>query len=1076
MPSTQPKPLAQLTSKNLASFFSEITLSKGQQYFKEGRVLAVDYSEGHLTASATVLSSTNQKYALIVGAFSSGSQTFIFSQCDCPVGKCCKHAAAVIYHFISHSNNNDDIVESWLEKLDDITDEKETEEIDERQHLYVLRLTSKNCFVEIRKGKLNKKGFYGKGSVIAISNPNYLSSWKFSEEEIKLIRLLADQNHYDCKLTIKKEEGYLALKKMLATGRCFLGDDRTPLRINETKDISFIWNSLQGNQQQLHLELANVENWQLLPTEPVTYIDTDNFNIGEINTDIPIEKLMLLKHAPVMSDANVEQLSHQLIKHFPVNVLPETLLVEFEEVNLPLIKKITLTMAQFSNQVQLQPVVIAEFIYGDISFPAHSNKDRFTILKQHSKNIKVIRDLRAEQYAIDDLHLLSLGAIASEYLPLEALQEGVERQLEEGSVWTLGHLPEGIQDWIGFTTVGIEQCKNSGFIVEVADDFDLKIVEPELIIDIDDQEDLGWFSMALTADIDGQQISLLPLIAAWLSHNKEPKDEEELLLPTPNGSFVKIKVSSIRPIISLIEELFTGRDEQLRIPQNRAMLLNDFSAHDISLINGQRVKALADKLADFNGIEPVIVPKSMQATLREYQQEGLNWLCFLKEYGFGGTLADDMGLGKTLQTLAFIMKQQELSLNQRGSLIICPTSLVGNWLKETQKFTPDLRVVVCHGSKRQSILSTLDEYDIVITTYPLIVRDSKHYQDRAFDHIVLDEAQQIKNIQAKVTQQVKELKAGFKLCLSGTPLENHLGELKSLMDFSLIGLLGNHQHFNKYFRQPIEKHGNVAKAKELSRRIEPFLLRRTKNEVMAELPEKTIIEQNVILEKDQRNLYEAIRVTMEKKIRDLFAKKGMANSHIEFLDALLKLRQACCDARLVKLEQAQGVKSNAKLDWLINNLPEMIAEGRKIIIFSQFTTMLGLIEAELKELSIRYSKLTGQTRKRQPQIDGFQEGTNSVFLISLKAGGTGLNLTAADTVIHYDPWWNPAVEKQATDRAHRIGQDKAVFVYKLIAEGTIEEKIQEMQKHKQGIADSVFSGKKQTAWEGRAEELLSLFQ
>ena len=829
MPPTHVKPLAQLTLQDLTSF-SETTLSKGQQYFKEGRVLAVDYSEGHLTASATVLGSKNQKYELVVGAFRSGPLTVVFSQCDCPVGKCCKHAAAVIYHYTSNSNNNDDIVENWLDQLDDVTDEKETEEIDERQHLYVLRLTGNKCSVEIRKGKLNKKGHYGKGSIKAIGNLNYLSSWEYSEEEIKLIRLLADQNYYDCKLTLKKEEGYLALKKMLATGRCFLGDDRTPLRLNETKDISFNWNSLQGNQQQLHLELPNVENWRLLPTEPVTYIDTDNFKIGEINTDIPIEKLMLLKHAPVMSDASVEQFSHQLIKHFPVNVLPETLLVEFEEVNLPLVKKITLTMAQFSDQVQLQPSVFAEFIYGNNIFPAHVNKDKFTILKQHNKSIKVIRDLRAEQYAIDDLHSLNLGAIASEYLPFEASQEG--------SVWTLGHLPEGIHDWIAFTTVGIEQCKSSGFIVEITDDFDLKIIEPELVIDIDDEEDLGWFSMALTADIDGQQISLLPLIASWLSQNKEPKDEDELLLPTPNGSFVKIKVSSIKPIINLIEELFTGKGDQLRIPQNRAMLLNDLSAHEISLINGQRVKALADKLADFKGIETVTVPESMQATLREYQQEGLNWLCFLKEYGFGGTLADDMGLGKTLQTLAFIMKQQELNLNQRGSLIICPTSLVGNWLKEAQRFTPDLTAVVCHGSKRQSILSTLDKYDIVITTYPLIVRDSKHYEDIAFDHIVLDEAQQIKNIQSKVTQQVKELKAGFKLCLSGTPLENHLGELKSLMDFSLIGLLGNHQHFNKHFRQPIEKHGNVAKAKELSRRIEPFLLRRTKDEVMAELPEE----------------------------------------------------------------------------------------------------------------------------------------------------------------------------------------------------------------------------------------------
>jgi SNF2 family DNA or RNA helicase len=382
--------------------------------------------------------------------------------------------------------------------------------------------------------------------------------------------------------------------------------------------------------------------------------------------------------------------------------------------------------------------------------------------------------------------------------------------------------------------------------------------------------------------------------------------------------------------------------------------------------------------------------------------------------------------------------------------------------------------VVIHGNKRQPLLDQINQFDVVVTTYPLMLRDEAIYCEYVFEHIILDEAQQIKNAQAKVTQVIKTLRGRFRLCLSGTPLENHLGELKSLMDFCLPGLLGQHTYFNKQFRGPIEKQADVEKSQLLSQRIAPFMLRRTKKEVVSELPEKTVIIQTLELERDQRNLYESIRLVMEKKLRELFAKKGVSSSHIEFLDALLKLRQACCDPRLVKLEQAQQVKDNAKMTWLIQNLPEMIEEGRKILIFSQFTGMLALIEDELKRLAISYSKLTGQTRDRQTQIDSFQEGDNSVFLISLKAGGTGLNLTAADTVIHFDPWWNPAAERQATDRAHRIGQLNPVFVYKLIAQGTVEEKIQEMQQHKQGLADSILSDGTQGPWQGSANDLLAL--
>ena len=1072
-------PLDHISQQDIVSFFNNLTFIRGRNYYNEGRVLTVEVSDDRFTASATVKGSGNQKYHLGLGLYQKGSQTVLFSECDCPVGKNCKHVVATLLHLIHHGIETVSPLQAWFEQLEEHETDNDSlnSENNNDQLLYILIPKNDEWHVEFRKGKTNKTGVYTKGRLQRINEPHYISSWEYSAEEIKLFHLLAHKNgrgygNYQYKL--KGKSGDFALQQMLATGRCFLEDNRTPLKMNrELKELEYQWVENKNNTQKLQLMIDGNVQWHVIPTQPIYYFDTQKLQLSKLSTPITAEKLNILKTAPAVADGEIKRFSHQFLKHFPAKILPKTLLLEFAEVDTPLQTKLTLTMIPSSESRELQPVVEAQFIYAEYHFPVDYEQKDFSIIKKKARTVKVNRNLDEEMDAIELLESLDLYCIVHG----QTLYGGNAEYAEpSSSFWTIGEMPNAVTEWVGLINSGVAQCREAGMIVEIADDFDLNIVEPDLVIDVDDEEDSGWFSMSLTAEVNEQQVELLPLIAAWLSQNREPDDDDELLLPSPYGGFIKLKASAIRPIISLIEELFSEKDDSLKVPFNRAMLLNELSAHEISLINGQRVKALADKLANFQGIEAVSVPKSINATLREYQHEGLNWLCFLKEYGFGGILADDMGLGKTLQTLTFIAKQQEDGKNQKGSLIICPTSLVGNWQKEAQKFAPSLNVAVCHGTGRRKLFKQLDEFDVVITTYPLITRDSEHYLDKAFDHIILDEAQLIKNAKAKSTQQINDLKAGFKLCLSGTPLENHLGELKSLMDFSLLGLLGNHQHFKKYFRQPIEKEGNSVRADELTRRISPFLLRRTKGQVMAELPEKMVIEQDIILEKDQRNLYESIRVAMEQRIRELFAQKGVAKSHIEFLDALLKLRQACCDARLVKLEQAQKVRSNAKLDWLTKHIPEMIAEGRKILIFSQFTTMLGFIEDELKQLNIPYSKLTGQTRKRQIQIDNFQEGDNPVFLISLKAGGTGLNLTAADTVIHYDPWWNPAVEKQATDRTHRIGQDKAVFVYKLIAEGTIEEKIKELQKHKQDIADSVLSGKKQSSWSGNADELLSLFK
>jgi len=440
-----------------------------------------------------------------------------------------------------------------------------------------------------------------------------------------------------------------------------------------------------------------------------------------------------------------------------------------------------------------------------------------------------------------------------------------------------------------------------------------------------------------------------------------------------------------------------------------------------------------------------------------------------------GILADDMGLGKTIQTLACILKEKEEGRLQHPALVIAPTSLMHNWRVEAQKFSPELRVLVLHGAHRARYFDDISKYDLVLTTYPLLPRDAGFLIDEPYHMLILDEAQNIKNPRAKASQLVREFNARHRLCLTGTPIENHLGELWAQFDFLMPGYLYDQKNFGQLFRKPIEQDGSDARQDALNIRVRPFLLRRMKEDVAKELPAKTNIVRSVELEGEQRALYESVRLAMQKKVRDSVAAMGVAKSQIIVLDALMKMRQVCCDPRLVKQINTDGIPSS-KMDMLREMLPEMVAEGRKILIFSQFAEMLRLIEALCHELTLPYVKLTGQTKDRVTPVEMFQEGAVPIFLVSLKAGGTGLNLTAADTVIHFDPWWNPAAEDQATDRAHRIGQDKPVFVYKLTTIGTVEEKILEMQERKRALANSIHgSGSKGNAlWS--EEELQSLFE
>ena len=577
-----------------------------------------------------------------------------------------------------------------------------------------------------------------------------------------------------------------------------------------------------------------------------------------------------------------------------------------------------------------------------------------------------------------------------------------------------------------------------------------------------DFSDGGWFSLSVGFDVDGERYDLLPILANLLKQDflEETLDRPNngfVYAPLPNGDALKLPSGRVRRILAhltaLVDPKFFGKV--------RIHALDVAGLEGLEILGIETPKGLAKlkaRLENFSKVEEMETPDEIKATLRDYQKSGFQWMQFLANHGLHGILADDMGLGKTLQTLAHLMEEKVSGRSKgRPSLVIAPTSVVPNWRAEVIKFAPGLRVLVLNGADRKKYYRSIPHADIVITSFALLQRDIEKLLGYKYHLFVLDEAPYIPTPRAKVAKAACRVIAKHRLGLSGTPMENHLGELWSLMHFLIPGYLGTEDAFNKNFRKPIEEEGDAEKNQLLKKRIAPLVLRRTKNQVATELPPKTEMVHLVELHSDQKDLYETVRATMDKRVREAIAARGIEQSQIVFLDALLKLRQICCDPRLLPPDFADGVRRSAKLEFLKELLATLIEEDRRILIFSQFTTMLGLIEAHLVNTSIPYLKLTGGSKDRGKLVEQFQSGAFPVFLISLKAGGTGLNLTAADTVIHYDPWWNPAAEAQATDRAYRIGQDKPVFVHKLLCQETVEERIHRLQLEKAKLADGLLA-------------------
>ncbi|QWT19221.1 DEAD/DEAH box helicase [Bacillus sp. NP157] len=609
-----------------------------------------------------------------------------------------------------------------------------------------------------------------------------------------------------------------------------------------------------------------------------------------------------------------------------------------------------------------------------------------------------------------------------------------------------------------------------GFALEYAPSFPFEVLEGPVHWYGQAREDDAdrAFDLEIGIEVEGRRVNLLPAVAQALAEHQlslspAPGEAEDSVwyAPVDDRRRVPVRLKELRDLLAPLAEYLEKPRQQLHLPRVQAGRLEELAQ---ALPSGgsfeapERLRGFTRRLREAAERASDAVPEGLNAELRGYQRDGLRWMNALAEAGTGGVLADDMGLGKTLQLITHLLALKETGQLEAPALVVVPTSLVPNWASEVARFAPSLRLLALHGPQRAETFTRMAANDVILTTYALLPRDVEALKKQPFSLVVLDEAQQVKNPRTQARRALLALKIPRCLCLTGTPLENHLGELWSQIDLAVPGLLGDEGAFRRHYRAPIEKHQDVSVQERLNRRIAPFILRRTKAQVASELPAKTEITRRVVMEPRQRDLYESLRLSLAEELREVIAQRGIAHSGIVVLDALLKLRQVCCDPRLVKLEAARGVRESAKFELLMDMLPALLAEGRRVLLFSQFTEMLKLIANELDRRRLSYVTLTGETRDRAEPVQRFQDGEVPLFLLSLKAGGVGLNLTSADTVIHYDPWWNPAAEAQASDRAHRIGQDKPVFVYRLITAGTVEERIEELKLRKAALADAVLEG------------------
>ncbi|MGC8477538.1 MAG: SNF2-related protein [Acetobacteraceae bacterium] len=910
-------------------------------------------------------------------------------------------------------------------------------------------------------------------------------------DRIPLARLAARARH----AAHAEDDHADTLRRILATGRARLESVNGPvLREGPARPGRIEWRlQADGTQRaSLLLEAADPEVVSLTLPEP-WYLDSATGTLGPVETALPPPVAAELLAAPPLPPAvNAARLRAELARRLPGFTLPTPAdPPPMESVTgppRPVLRLNRRPALMLKDALPNAPEACAEarlaMRYGPVVVPCDASRLQTRVLTHEGRLYRIRRDEAAERAAAETLHGIGLAPrlVIPDYI------SGVH----EADLY-LPELRAGA--WVPVLLRGLPRLREEGWEIEIAEDFPLRLVEPDAPPEPSFEESgrsagIDWLELHLGVSIGGEKVDLVPVLVSMIEQLGEglslailmAPEETDFLLELADGRQLTVRLGQIRPIVLALTELIEGgtidpKSHRVRFNRHHAAELAalETSLPGLRWQGGEALRTMGRVLHEAGGSIPhAVLPAGFNGTLRPYQQRGVDWLQFLRAAELGGVLADDMGLGKTVQTLAHLLIEKESGRLDRPALIVCPTSLVPNWCAEAERFAPGLRLLALHGPQRRGDFERIGGHDIVLSTYPLLTRDAAVLTAQPWHVLVLDEAQTIKNPVAEATQVAASLEARQRLCLSGTPLQNNLGELWSLFHFLAPGFLGTPRQFAARFRNPVEKHGNTAAQTRLARRVRPFLLRRTKEEVAAELPAKTEIVETVVMEPAQRALYDSVRLAMHKRVRAAIRSQGLSRSGIVILDALLKLRQVCCDPRLLRKGTPEENPS-AKLARLMELLAELVAEGRRVLLFSQFTAMLDLIVPEVKAAGIPFVALRGSTKDRATPVAQFQAGAVPLFMLSLKAGGTGLNLTAADTVIHYDPWWNPAVEDQATDRAHRIGQERKVFVHRLVTQDSIEEKMELLKTRKRALVDGILNAEAGGALRLTEDDIEALF-
>jgi superfamily II DNA or RNA helicase len=1107
--------IARHTPRSLVALLSRwadrITVERGVRYAKVGTTLLLNSqwsNEQVLTVRGQVTGTQPEPYsAMVILEPNAEDWGEISGLCTCPVVYDCKHAVAVVWMWAKNvgilpPDSDDEVrtakaaapdvrkrflpstVDTWLRKTYEQSDdapESSSKSSADRMG-YAITPEGKLAVMKTRGNRAGEVKRSQQSASLAWIRHDHLRPAYVQEEDEPILRLMESTQaraEFAPQVRLIGLVGFQLLTMAINTQRAwFTGNEKTELlgtslKMGERQKATLVWARAGEGDANFRLQ-AKVEGLDalcpILATTPTLAIDTVGARVLPIDVPLSTTTLERLLALPGLSDTDVDawrfvadawralpDSAHIPMPPISLEPLPQpqgVLRFALVEIN------VTQGWGKHARETQIiAPAVEFTALYPDGRRLVVNTADGAAPLEDEMENSKVVgtrvRNVRAER-------TWSLR-LPTRLLPLADVEPAVRYAMTPLVRSSLFALPR--HGWASEGPQVLAQAQAAGFTLEIESGFPLTLEDiPEPELELIPAAQQGWYRFALGVQVGGVRVDLAPAFARLIAAQRDPElwlealeEGDKVLLTLEDGRVVRLDGARVRAMLKPVLAWFQGG------------AVDEISGLQAALLPGQihyRGRdadvwgALREKLQNGAALQAVSPAPGFNAQLRPYQASGLAWLSHLHELKMGAVLADDMGLGKTVQTLAHLHRAHLGATDGVPSLIIAPTSVVSNWRAEAERFVPNMRLHVHQGKSRALTQRELDKTDVVITSYPILQRDEATFAKTNWNVVVFDEAQTLKNPRAKTYQAAQAINARQRLALTGTPMENHLGELWSLFNVLSPGLLSDLETFNRHFRHRIEQNSDNERMNVLRSRVRPFLLRRTRDEVLKELPEKTESIRWIDFEPQQADVYESLRTAIHDDVRKAIDKKGLKQSTIHILDALLKLRQVCCDPRLVKLpDVTQTITApSAKLDWLVEHVPILVEEGRRVLIFSQFTSMLAIIEREICAAGIETVLLTGDTKDRDTPIARFQNGEVPVFLLSLKAGGVGLNLTAADTVIHYDPWWNPAVEAQATARAHRIGQDKPVFVYKLIARGTLEERMLKLIERKQQLAEALLAG------------------